>query len=236
MQTWLIAAIVSAVFGCLFAFQLDAFLSAQDQLSRSDHPVGLSGFMAVRYMEPLSLLFSIIAPLFAMRSFSSEFRQETFVLWQSAPVSGITLVTGKFFGLMMVLSALAILASSLLLLMRIFVPIDAPLISSALLGLLLCTAMSTACGLYFSSLTKQALVAVTGSLALIILLWMLGSVSSQSMSIEWAQSLSVANHLRGFFQGYIKSNDIAYFLLLTGLFLSLTIVQIDSLRYRSHKS
>lgn len=230
VQTWLLAAVLSLLFGYWFLQQLELFLGIQAQLATRDHPVGLSGYMSVRYLEPLTLLFSAIAPLIAMRTFSDEFRHETFALWQSSPVSDLSLVLGKYAGVMSVLGALVLLAASLLLLLRFFLPIDWLLTFSATAGLLLCTSACAACGLFFSTLTRHGLIAVTASLALLALLWMLGSANMGKLPLEWLSALSIAHHLRGFFQGYVRSEDVIYFLLLTALFLALAVIRLDSLR------
>jgi ABC-2 type transport system permease protein len=231
VQTWLLTAGISLLFGYWFLKQLEMFLGLQGQLAMQDHPVGLAGYMSVRYMEPLSLLFTFIAPLFAMRSFSDEFRRETYALWQSSPVSHSALVLGKFLGIMLVNGTLVLLAVMLPLLLRLAVPLDTPVLVSASIGLLGCTCLCAACAMFFSSLTRHALIAVTASIALLTILWMFGSAATNSTSsLQWLAGLAIGTHLRGFFQGYIQTKDIAYFALLTLLFLALTVIRLDSLR------
>ena len=229
-QTWVMAALLAGLFGFLFLKHLEVFIDVQAQLATQDHPTGLSGFMSVRYLEPLALAFTLVAPLFAMRSFSEEFRQQTYALWQSSPVSTSSLVVGKFLGVFVVLAGLVLLAVFMLLFMRFFVSIDLSLLLTACLGLLLCTAACTACGLYFSSLTQHSLVAIIASLALLLILWMLGSTNTDTFALQGLANLSIANHLRGFFQGYIQTRDLAYFVLMTVLFIGLTIIRLDALR------
>lgn len=229
-QTWVMAALLAALFGFLFLKQLEAFIDIQAQLATQDHPIGLSGFMSVRYLEPLALAFTLVAPMFAMRSFSEEFRQQTFALWQSSPVSTTSLVVGKFLGVFSVLTGLVLMAVLMLLIMRYFISIDLLLLLTSCLGLLLCTAACTACGLYFSSLTKHSLVAIIASLALLLILWMIGSANTNTFALQGLGKLSIANHLHGFFQGYVQSADLAYFVLMTALFLGLTIIRLDALR------
>jgi ABC-2 type transport system permease protein len=229
-QTWIIAALLAGLFGFLFLKQLESFLDLQAQLAAQDHPVGLSGFMSVRYLEPLALVFTVIAPLFAMRSFSDEYRHQTFALWQSSPVSTTALVIGKFLGIFTVLLLLILTAVAMLFMMQIFVNIDIKLLLSAALGLGLCTAASAACGLYFSALTRQSLIAIIASLALLLFSWMLGSANFSNLPLQSLADLSIANHLRGFFQGYVQVRDVAFFVLMTCLFLGLGIIKLDSLR------
>lgn len=230
MQTWIIAALLAALFGFQFLRQLETFIALQSQLATQDHPIGLSGYMSVRYLEPLALVFTLIAPLFAMRSFSDEFRHHTYALWQSSPVSTASLAIGKFLGIFLVLLALIILALSMLMVMQIFIPLDWPLMLSSLLGLSLCTAACTSVGIYFSSLTRHSMVAIIASLALLFISWMLASTTGEILPVELLGSLSIASHLHGFFQGVIQTRDITFFLLMTVLFLGLTIIRLDSLR------
>lgn len=233
-QYWLIAAAMAGIFGFLFLKQIEAFLSVQVQLSTLDHAVGLSGFMSVRYLEPLSLVFTLVSPLFAMRTFSDEYRQHTYALWQSSPVSTLALVLGKFMGVLQVLLPMVLLAVGMLLIMWFYTPIEPRLVLSASLGLTLCCAACSAVGVFFSSLTNQSLVAIFASIALLLLLWMLGSVNFSSLPLQSVNKLSIAVHLRGFFQGYIATQDIAYFLLMTCLFLGLTTIKLHSLRQTGH--
>ena len=233
-QTWMIAAILALLFGYLFLQQLETFLNIQDQLSLQDYPVGLSGYMSVRYLQPLALAFTFVAPLFGMRAFSDEFSRHTYALWQSSPVSTAALVLGKFIGMSMVMLLLVLIAVGMLFIMISFAPIDLPIVFSAATGLALCACASMACGLFFSSMTRHNVVAIISSLALLVLLWLLGSASFGELPIQAISQLSIASHSSGFFQGYLQSADVAYFILMTLMFLGLTVVRLDSLRQNGY--
>lgn len=230
-QTWVIFAILALLFGFVFLQQLETFISIQNELALQDYPVGLSGFMSVRYLHPMALAFTVVSALFSMQTFSDEFRQHTFALWQVSPVTQTALVLGKFAGLLIVVIFLILLAVGMLLIMRWFTPIDLILVTSSTIGLVLCSASAIACGMYFSSLTRHNLVAIIASLTFLAILWLLGSANFDELPIQAMEQLSIASHLSGFFQGYIKSQDVAYFLLLSIMFLCLTIVRLDSLRH-----
>ena len=118
----------------------------------------------------------------------------------------------------------------MLLVMQFFISVDIKLLLCATLGLSLCAAGSAACGLYFSALTRQSLIAIIASLAVLLLSWMLASANFANLPLQSLTDLSVANHLRGFFQGYVQLRDIAFFVLMTCLFLGLSIIKLDSLR------
>ena len=237
VPSWLIAAALAAVLGYLFLQQLENWLAVQSQLALQDHPPGLTGFLAARFLAPLAMLFSVIAPLFAMRAFSDEFRLSTFALWQSAPLTDASLVLGKFLGVLPVPLGAVALAVAMVASMGIFVDVDGATLAVAGLGLTLSTMACTAVGLYFSSLTRQATIAILAALTFLLLLWLLGSGAGAASGSEGAPSLAplralaIGERLGGFFQGYVRSGDVLYLLLLTALFLTLTIVRVGSLRH-----
>ena len=233
-QTWILAAILALLCGYLFLRQLETFIGVQDQLALQDYPVGLSGFMSTRYLQPLSVVFSFVAPLLAMRAFSEEFRQNTYALWQSSPVSSVSLVLGKFFGLCLLMSVFVGISVAMLIIMRIYIPIDLPLIMSASAGLLFCSFAAIACGMYFSSLTQHSMIAIIASLATLTVLWLLGSANFGELPIQGIRNLSMATHLSGFFQGFLHTASIAYFVLATALFLALTVIRLDALRQNGY--
>jgi len=240
-QTWLVAALLAGLFGYLFLQRLEDWLGVQAALALTDNPPGLTGFLAARYLAPLAMLFGIVAPLFAMRAFSDDLRSGAAALWQSSPVSDVGLVLGKFVGALLVPLALVALAAGIVLSMTFFVRVDFPVLTAATLGLALATAGFTAIGLFFSSLTRQPMIAVLGALAVVLLLWLIGSgadaaagVSSggDRLGLEALGALAIGERLGGFFQGFVRVADVIYLVLLCALFLALTVIRLDALRHR----
>lgn len=229
-QTWLIAGVTTVIFAYLFLQALETYLNVQPSLAMQDHPTGLSGFLSVRYLAPLVIVFALIAPLLAMKSFSDEYRQQTLPLWQSSPVSTTALVVGKFVGVSAVMVLLIATACFIALFMRLFTPLDLGVLSASALGLTLASLAFTAIGLFFSSMTRHAIIAVAMSVMVLVLLWLLGSAATQSSLMNALQLFSIPTHLSGFFQGYVGSGDVAYFVVLTICFVAMTIVRMDSLR------
>lgn len=229
-QTWLIAGITAIVFAYLFLQALETYLDVQPSLAVQDHPTGLSGFLAVRYLAPLVMVFALIAPLLAMKSFSDEYRQHTLALWQSSPVSTTALVVGKFTGVSVVIVLLVAIACFIALFMRLFTPLDLGVLGASALGLTLASLAFTAIGLFFSSMTRHAIIAVAASVLVLLLLWLLGSASSDSALTSALGLFAIPTHLAGFFQGYVGSGDVAYFVVLIVCFIAMTIIRMDSLR------
>jgi len=225
-QTWIIAGVLAVLFAFLFLQALETFLEMQPTLALQDHPTGVSGFLSVRYLAPLVVIFALVAPLLAMKSFSDEYRQHTLALWQSSPVSNAALVIGKFLGVYAVVILLILMACIMPMLLRVFVPLDLGVLSSSALGLALAASSFVAIGLFFSSLTQHAILAVATSVVLLVVLWLIGS----STNLALLKPFAIPTHVAGFFQGFISSADVLYFLIITLLFIALTIVRLDALR------
>lgn len=230
-QTWIIAGAMAIVFAFLFLQALESYLEQQPALALQDNPIGLGGFLSVRYLAPLVMVFALIGPLLAMKSFSDEYRQQTLALWQSSPVSTTALVLGKFFGVALVIGLLILLAACIPLIMRVHTPLDMGVLAASTLGLLLASLSFAAIGLFFSAMTRHAIIAVAASVALLFMLWLLGSVSSTDSFMSVLRTFSIPAHLHGFFQGFIGSGDIAYFIILIVLFVGLAIIRLDYLRH-----
>jgi len=225
-QTWIIAGVLAILFAFLFLQALETFLEVQPSLALQDHPTGVSGFLSVRYLAPLVVIFALIAPLLAMKSFSDEYRQHTLALWQSSPVSNTALVIGKYLGVYSVVVLLILMACVMPLVLRVFVPLDLGVLSSSAIGLLLAASSFVAIGMFFSSLTRHAILAIAASVILLVVLWLIGS----SANLTILKPFAIPTHVAGFFQGFISSAAVLYFLIITVLFISLTIVRLDALR------
>lgn len=229
--TWVIAALLAGVFAFLFLQQLEVYLARQAELALLDHPPGLTAWLSTRFVAPASIVTLILGPLFAMRSFSDEFRLDTLALWQSSPISTTSLVLGKYLGVTFVLCATLSVTVLLFIGVAFISTVDWLQVASAMLGLYLLAAACAATGLFFSSLTKHAMVAVLASLATLALFWLLGTASFSTLPIPGISATSLANHISGFHHGYISTNDVAFFALYTGLFVALTIIRMDALRH-----
>ncbi|PID61770.1 MAG: hypothetical protein CSB44_05945 [Gammaproteobacteria bacterium] len=230
LQSWVVLVIASVGIGYLYLTQLEFWVANQAAIAASDHAPGLTGFLSVRFLEPLALPLAILSLLFAMRAFSEEFRGESLALWQLAPLSTRALVIGKFLGVLLLMLLPVGITLALVLLLAGSVTLEWRVLGSALLGLLLCISASVAIGIFFSSLTRHAIVALISGVAMIVLLWMIGEAGFAELPLDWLRMLSIPDHLRGFFQGFVQTRGLVYFAAITVLFLALTTLRLDALR------
>ena len=231
-MAWVVAGIMQIVFAWLFLSSLEHYLTLQPKLALRENAPGLTAFLTGNFLAPAAVVLLLISPLLCMRTLSEENRSGAGVLLRAAPVSIITIVLGKFLGvfslqLLMLLMAFVMPAS-----LVFFTSPDVGNLFTAFLGLALFSAACTAMSLYFSSLTRQPVIAAFSGFSALLFLWLIGtgSASSESSTL-FLQNLSLPWHLNSFFKGILSSVDIVYFLLFSVLFLSLAVVKLDSQRY-----
>ena len=100
---------------------------------------------------------------------------------------------------------------------------------SGILGLVLVFASFAAVGLFMSALSPNPTVAGVGTLGVLFLLWIAGWDASGTGAVNAVlRYLSLVNHYEPFLHGLVGSANIAYFLLLSALFLILTIRRLDA--------
>lgn len=232
---WIIAAVLQVFFAWYFLSTLEQYIDVQDKLALQDHAPGVTAFLTFRYLAPCSALLLLLCPLLSMRTYSDEYRQGTFTLLQSSPVSTSAIVFGKFLGVFAFVAGLLCLAMLMPLSLVMVTSLDIATLLWSLAGLLAVAALCTSVGLFFSSLTRHTLVAAIASSTLLIILWVIGkgSVSSPLMQ-EALVSLASASHLGSFFQGLVSSRDILYFAVLTSLFLGFGLVRIGNMGWQGN--
>ncbi len=174
-------------------------------------------------------------PLLTMGLMSRELGSGSINLLYSSPVTNRQIILGKF--LSMMIYGLVLIA--VLLVFVVFVSfsindVDLPLIFSGLLGLYLLICAYAAIGLFMSSQTSYQVVAAMGTLAILAFLSFVGRMWQD---IEFVRNitywLSINGRAGNFVGGLICSEDVLYFVLVIGLFLTLTTMRLQSRRQRS---
>jgi ABC-2 type transport system permease protein len=186
-----------------------------------------------------------VIPAIAMRLFSEEFRSGTIEPLMTAPVGDWTLVFAKYLGACGFL--LAMLAPTAVYPVTLFLWADprpdiGPILSGYL-SLVLQGSLYLAIGLFASSLTSNQTLAFLLTLFSIfgmLLLSTMGPQIARSVSSGWfgdvirevLSSLSIEARVEDFARGVIDSGHILYLTSLSGMFLILAVVVIQSRRWR----
>ena len=181
-------------------------------------------------LHPIQGHLYLYIPLLTMGLISREYGSGTIKLLYSSPVTTLQIVMGKFLSMMIYGLALVSVLFFFLLFLNWRVPeLDVELILSGILGTYLLVCTYTAIGLFMSSLTSYQIVAAIGTLAVLSLLNQMGYIGQQVAFLrDITYWLSINGRAEGLSNGLIRSEDICYFLLVIGLFLTLTFIKIQS--------
>ena len=174
-------------------------------------------------------------PLLTMGLMSRELHSGSIKLLYSSPVTNGQIILGKFFSMLFLgMLMLGIVGIYVIWASFSIAHFDFPLVLTGMLGLFLIICAYAAIGLFMSSLTSYQVVAAIGTLAVLAVLNFIGRVG-QSIDFfrELTYWLSIKGRADTFVSGLICSEDVLYFLVVMGLFLSLTIIRLKSIRQKS---
>lgn len=175
-------------------------------------------------------------PLLTMGLVSREFSSGSIKLLYSSPITNAQIILGKFFS-MVVYSAImsGILLIYVLIAWGTVQDFQIQAILTGLLGLFLVTCTYAAVGIFVSSLTSYQFVAAMGTF---IVLLGLNAVRGLWQEYDFIRDvtywLSINGRASTFVKGMICSEDLLYFPLVTALFLSLTIIRLNTARQKVH--
>jgi len=210
---WILMSVSMLLLAWLFLIRLEEFIQIQPRLAALENAPGITAILVVPQFGSAAMILMLIVPMLCMGLFAREFSSGTFSLLLSSPVSVTQIVFGKF---LIVLMPLSLLMGGKL---------DLGTLAACILGLVLLLSAYGAVGLYFSSLTRQPAIAAVSSYGVLLLLWVLDLAGGSLFS-----HLGMSGHFQRLASGLVFSSDILYFLLLTGLCLTLTIRRLDTLR------
>ena len=161
----------------------------------------------------------LLIPAITMRSFAEEFKTGTYEILQTRPLSRWQIVTGKYFGALLVVIIALIptiiyffsvqsLASG--------AGMDTGATIGAYIGLFFLAAVFTAIGICASSFTQNAVVAFIVALVACALLYY-GFNAISGLAADWGgldyyiEMIGIDFHYRSISRGVIDTRDIIYF-------------------------
>ncbi len=228
---WSIMAVLQLILAYLFLTQVETYMTLQPRLAGIEGAPGVTDIVVAPLLQTVGFVFLLIAPAITMRTFSDEKRNHTLSLLLSAPVSMSDIVLGKFLGVALFFFTLLLLIAAMPVSLYAGTTLDGGKLAAGLLGLALLLSSFAAIGIFMSTLTEQPVVAAISSFGLLLFLWIIdwSGTSNEGVTGLFAY-LSLQTHLGSFLKGLFSSTDVAYYLLLTTLFLVLAIRRLDQQR------
>jgi ABC-2 type transport system permease protein len=182
-------------------------------------------------------LLLFFTPALTMRLMAEEQRTGTIELLLTAPVREWELVTGKWLAALGFMFVLVLVTGVYaFILNRFTVPgIDLGALGAAYLGLILLVSAMLALGVFVSSLFSNQIAAFFATMALLLLLWVIGYPVQNATGpvAAFLSHLEFSGHFySNFFNGVVDLPGIVYYLSLVGLFLFLAARVVESRRWR----
>lgn len=169
-------------------------------------------------------------PLLTMGLMSRELSSGSIKLLYSSPLTTRQIILGKYLAMVAFCTLLVLVLLGIMLFGVITIEsLDVKYILGGILGLYLLICAYSAIGLFMSTLTPYQVVAAFSTLALLAGLNYIGTIGQ---SIDFVRDitywLSISGRADNFINGLISSKDIIYFILVIGLFLTLSMKQLNS--------
>lgn len=175
--------------------------------------------------QNMGILLVTLAPLISMRLLAAEYNAGTAELLLTLPLEPWQIVLGKYLGALTILIAIA--AGTLVDLVPIYL-FGTPETTTILAGYLGFVLLGMAClavGLFFSALTQNQIVAALITAAVLLGLWFVGHLQTfqRSDALRRAvQHLSFALNFTDFIQGLVRTEAVAFYLIVSAIALTLT--------------
>lgn len=224
---WLVLAGATFVLAWLFLWLVQSFLALAPHAAPDASAPGVTGAVAAPVLFWAALILVVLTPLMAMRMLAEERRSGTLRLLRAAPVSTSAIVAGKFAALVCFLWLVVALAAAMPLTLALGTSLDLGRLGAGVLGLVLVSAAFGAISLFMSALTRQPVLAALASFGALIVLWIVNLAAAAPGAASPLAWLAFQPHLGALLRGAVDSADVAYFLVLTALFLGLTVWRLD---------
>ena len=210
---------IAYVFGILFLSVL-LWLAAGSAVVNGSQ-ASMQGFFSL-----LPWLFLVFLPGLTMRLWAEERKLGTIELLLTFPVKVSQVVVGKFGAVMAYLGFVLLLTLGLPLTLGAYGSIDWPPIVGAYVASLLFAGSFVAVGMFWSSLTKDQIVALLASIVSLTLLFLLGwpvLIEAVALQSAWAvdllHGLSPYKYFESIARGVFDTRDFVYFACFCGFFL-----------------
>ena len=189
-------------------------------------------------LGPMVTILLFTLPALTMRTMAEEQRNGTLELLLTAPVRDYELVIGKWLGgFIPILLIILITLVYPMILNRLVSPgIDQGMVITGYIGLILLVSSLVAIGVAMSSFFSNQIAAFFATLAIFLMLWMIGAPAQIMGSSGGATFLSyfdISEHFyNSFFQGVIELKDVIFYLSATALALFLGTISVETRRWR----
>lgn len=224
---WTVLGVVQVIFALLFFVGVEEILRRQPQWMAIESAPGVTEMIVPLLFSNAGLILLLVTPMLTMRLIADERRNRTLPLLFSAPVSMVEIVLGKYLGVLLFLLLFVLLVAIMPLSLLAGGRLDFGLLGAGMLGLALTLASFAAIGLFTSTLTQNPIVAAIAAFGISLLFWIIDFSGQGDVRTNLFAYLSLLNHYVTFLRGTFDTTAVAYYVLLIGTFLTLSVRRLD---------
>jgi ABC-2 type transport system permease protein len=176
-------------------------------------------------LQNMGILLVTLAPLISMRLFAAEYSAGTAELLFTLPLRPWQIVLGKYLGAVTILLLLAAGTMVDLVPLYLFGTPETLTLVSGYLGFVLLGMACLAIGELFSAVTHNQIVAALVTAAVLLAFWFVGHLQTFQASAGLRGLLgylSFALHFADFIQGLVRTEGVAFYLIVSAIALTLT--------------
>lgn len=209
-----------------------------EQFGAHGNLLNVPAMVAGSFLEITTWLLLFIIPIAGMALLAEEKRRRTMELLLTSPVSNAGIMWGKFLGAYLFLLVVLTPTFFYQFLLQAFGANEPGIWITGYLGLALMSAAMLAAALFVSALTDSQIVAAFGGYGLLLLFWFIDAPANLLPGVwqDGVRWLSLSEHSDGFRVGVIALRDLSYYACFAILFLFLTHMVLESIRWRGVRS
>ena len=182
----------------------------------------------------MNFIFLFLAPLLTMKLVSEEKKNQTLELLLGSHLHPIQIIFGKFFSSLIMVGFFLSLTFLFPLTLSLSGHSNWPLVGGGYLGTFLSVMAYLSVGLWSSSLTNNQVIAALLGFCLLLgltLLALAGNATHNFILAQILQYMSVPVHFENFLRGGVRSYNFIFFFSLSGFFLYLTHLSLESRKW-----
>ena len=182
----------------------------------------------------LTVVLLLLIPLITMRLFAEEKRSGTIELLLTSPLTDVEIILGKFLGALALYAILVLITFGYFGVLFLYGnPNAKPLVANAL-GLFLYGGALLALGMWFSTLTRNQIIAGAVAMVVFLLLYILDWMTEFSSGAvrTVVEYLALRTHFDNFAKGVIDLKDVVFYVSVVVVGLFLTARSVEALKGR----
>lgn len=164
----------------------------------------------------------LMIPFFTMRIFAQEKRRKTDQLLYTAPISGTEIFMGKYFAILITLFLPILFSVIFPLILSNYGEVNIRFVVCSYIGVCLIELAAISVGVFFSTITANMFLAAIFTYIcyfLFVLLRIVENISGDGKLYYFLHSISPYNLYNDMISGIVKSGDIVYLIMVSGIFL-----------------